>query len=242
MGTTGDYCAFTKAVEYLGDRWSLVIIRELTLHGTRGFNAIADAMPGISRSVLAARLKKLEDMELVARDRTAGRGVPGYQLTHAGRELRPVLYGLWQWSERFVPDDPAMAERDPDIVIRWLGDRVDPSSLPDRTVVLDLDISGTGPRRFWLVLERDAAPSICIEDPGLGEERYLYVEADVRGLYPIARGTRAWSAAISDGSVQVFGAPTLIEAMSTWFEPAATADTGPTPETAETEATTALAS
>lgn len=218
MGEKGDYCAFTKMVEHLGDRWSLVILRELTLHGTRGFNALADSMPGISRSVLAARLKKLEDMELIARDRSAGRGVPGYQLAHAGRELRPILYGLWQWSLRFVPEDPAMAERDPDIVIRWLGDRVDTPSLPDRTVVLDLDVSGTGTRRFWLVLERGVAPSICVEDPTLGEERYVYIEADVRALYPIARGMRGWAAAISDGSVQVYGAPQLVAAMPNWFD------------------------
>jgi hypothetical protein len=174
-------------------------------------------LPGISRSVLAARLKKLEDMELIARDRSAGRGVPGYQLTHAGRELRPVLCGFWQWSLRFLPEDPAMAERDPDIVIRWLVDRVDTSSLPDRTVVLDLDVSGTGTRRFWLVLERGVAPSICIEDPCLAGERYVFIEADVRALYPIARGMREWSAAISDESVQVFGAPQLVEALPNWF-------------------------
>lgn len=218
MGDKGDYCAFTKTVEHLGDRWSLVILRELTLHGTRGFNALADSVPGISRSVLAARLKKLQDLELVARDRSAGSGVPGYQLAHAGRELRPILYGLWQWSLRFVPEDPAMAERDPDIVIRWLGDRVDTSSLPDRTVVLDLNVSGTGARRFWLVLERGVAPSICIEDPFLAGERYVFIESDVRALYPIARGMRDWAVAISEGSVQVFGTPQLLEALPTWFK------------------------
>lgn len=110
-----------------------------------------------------------------------------------------------------------MAERDPDIVIRWLGDRVDTSSVPDRTVVLDLDVSGTGARRFWLVLERGVAPSICIEDPCLAGERYVFIEADVRALYPIARGLRDWSTAIAEGSVQLFGAPHLVEALPTWF-------------------------
>jgi DNA-binding HxlR family transcriptional regulator len=213
----GDYCAFTKAVEHLGDRWSLVILRELTIHGTRGFNALADGVPGISRSVLAARLRKLEDLELVTRDRSSRHGVPGYQLTHAGRELQPVLRGLWEWSLRFVPEDPAMAERDPDIVIRWLADRVDVSNVPDRPVVLDLYVRGTGARRFWLVLERGTRPSICIADPMLAGDRYLFVEADVRALYPIARQTRGWAAAIEDGSVQVFGAPELVEALPSWF-------------------------
>ena len=229
MGDNGDYCAFTKAVEHLGDRWSLVIVRELTLHGTRGFNALADSMPGISRSVLAARLKKLEDLGLITRDRSAGGGVPGYQLTHAGRELRPMLRALWEWSLRFVPEDPAMAERDPDIVLRWLADRVDVSKVPDRPVVVDLTVSGTGAGRGWLVLERGTAPSICIEDPSLSADRYVYVEADVRALYPIARRIRDWSAAIADGSVQVFGAPELVEALPSWFVAAPMASQPTTP-------------
>jgi DNA-binding HxlR family transcriptional regulator len=229
VAATGDYCAFTKAVEHLGDRWSLVILRELTIHGTRGFNDLADGMPGISRSVLAARLKKLEDLELITRDRSAGRGVPGYRLTHAARELQPILRGLWGWSLRFVPEDPAMAERDPDIVIRWLSDRIDSSAVPDRTVVMDLDVTGTGARRFWLVLEHGTPPSVCIEDPCLAGDRYVFVEADVRALYPIARGMRAWSEAIADGSVQVSGEPALVRALPTWFDPEAGSERGKQP-------------
>jgi len=45
----------------------------------------------------------------------------------------------------------------------------------------------------------------------------VYIEADVRALYPIARGMRDWSAAMLDGSVQVFGAPTLVQALPGWF-------------------------
>ncbi len=217
MGNKGDYCAYTKAVEHLGDRWSLVILRELTLHGTRGFNALAEGMPGISRSVLAARLRKLTDLELITRDRSTGRGVPGYRLTHAGRELEPVLRGLWQWSLRFLPENPAMAERDPDIVIPWLAERVDPWSLPDRAVVLDLEVTGTDAKRFWLVLERGSPASVCIEDPGLGGDRYVFVATDVQALYSIARGIGDWSAAISEGSVEAFGTPELVAALPTWF-------------------------
>ena len=217
VASTGDYCAFTKTVGHLGDRWSLVIIRELLIHGTCGFNALADGMPGISRSVLAARLRKLKDVGLIERERGARGGVPGYCLSYAGRQLQPVLHGLWSWSERFVPEDPAMAERDPDIVVKWLSQRVDRNAIPERRVVVDLDIGGTRVKRGWLVLERGVEPSICIEDPCLAGERYVFIEADVRALYPIARGMREWSAAISDESVQVFGAPQLVEALPNWF-------------------------
>jgi DNA-binding HxlR family transcriptional regulator len=218
VSSTGDYCAFSKAVEHLGDRWSLLIVRELFLDGTRGFNALVDGMPGVSRSVLAARLRKLEDLDLIMRDRSSGHGVPGYQLTFAGRELGPVLQGLRSWSDRFVPQDPAMVDRDPDNVLAWLSQRVDRHAAPDRAVVVDLSIQGTRAKRAWLVLERGVDPSICLEDPLLGESRYVFVEADVRTLYPLSRGLRDWSAAIADGSVQLFGEPTLIEAFPGWFQ------------------------
>jgi DNA-binding HxlR family transcriptional regulator len=218
VASTGDYCAFTKTVEHLGDRWSLVIIRELLIHGTCGFNALADGMPGISRSVLAARLRKLKDVGLIERERGARGGVPGYCLSYAGRQLQPVLHGLWSWSERFVPEDPAMAERDPDIVVKWLSQRVDRNAIPERRVVVDLDIEGTRVKRGWLVLERGVEPSICIEDPCLSGDRYVFVECDVHALYPIARGLRDWSEAIADGSIRLSGEPELIRALPTWFQ------------------------
>jgi len=221
MAGSSDYCSFTKAVEQLGDRWSMVIVRDLLLHGTMGFNAIAERLPGISRSVLASRLRKLELLGLIERDRSVAKGVPGYRLTHAGRELRPVLHGLWTWSERFVPQDPAMVERDPDILPAWLMGRLDRDRLPDRPVVLDLTVAGSGAERFWLVLVPGFDPSVCITDPQIDDGRYVYLEADVLSLYPVARGQRSMAAAVDDGSIRLFGEPDLVEALPTWFAPMA---------------------
>lgn len=217
MAANGDYCSFLKAVEHLGDRWSLVIIRDLQRFGTRGFNALADGLPGVSRSVLAARLRKLEELGLITRDLSSRRGVPGYCLTAAGRELEPVLDGLWHWSERWVPEDPAMAQRDPSILPVWLSRRIDGTVLPERRSVIELDIRDAPTERAWLVIERGSKPSICIEDPGLAEDRYVYVEADTNTLFPLARGLRGWSEAIADGSVLLFGDPDLVRALPTWF-------------------------
>jgi DNA-binding HxlR family transcriptional regulator len=217
MGKDGDYCSYTKAVEHLGDRWSLVILRELVLHGTSGFNAIAAGLPGISRSVLAARLRKLEELGLITRDRRSGAGVPGYCLTPAGHELQPIMRGLWTWSKRWVPEDPIWAERDPDVIIAWLSHRVDRTALPNGRTVIQLDVEGTNAKRGWLVLESTVEPAVCIEDPCLPVERYVYVEADAAALYPIARGLRAWTAAIADGSVRVFGEPELVRGLPSWF-------------------------
>ncbi|MEO8229845.1 MAG: winged helix-turn-helix transcriptional regulator, partial [Chloroflexota bacterium] len=165
----------------------------------------------------AARLRKLEELGLITRDLASRRGVPGYCLAAAGRELEPVLVGLWHWSERWVPEDPAMAQRDPSILPVWLSRRIDGTVLPERRSVIELNIRDVPTERSWLVIERGSKPSICIEDPGLAEDRYVFVEADAGALFPLARGIRDWSEAIADGSVLLFGDPELVRALPAWF-------------------------
>jgi DNA-binding HxlR family transcriptional regulator len=212
----GDYCSFTKAVEQLGDRWSLVIVREMLLHGDRGFTDLVTGVSGISRSVLAARLRKMRDLGLVESVRGPAHATR-YRLTPAGLELGPMLHHLRAWADRFLPEDPAMIERDPDIVIPWLARRVDVTDVPDRPVVLEIALSGGRRRQFWLVLERDVEPSVCITDPLMGADRYVFLESDVGSLSLVSRGLRDWSAAIGDGSVRLSGEPAMLDMLPTWF-------------------------
>jgi len=220
MSESGDYCSFEKAVEHLGDRWSLLIIRELAMQGPRGFNALADSLPGISRSVLVRRLRKLADFGLIAREASLGPRLAPYRLAPAGEQLVPTLQSLVQWADRWAPEDPAAAQHDPDVIGFWLTLRVHPRDLPDPPVVMVFTIDGPRSRQAWLVLQRGAAPSLCGEDPGLNPDRYVYVEADADDLYPISRGLRDWAAAITNRSVRLYGAPDLIRALPTWFLPA----------------------
>jgi DNA-binding HxlR family transcriptional regulator len=222
----GEYCTFTKAVEHLGDRWSLLIVRDLALQGPLGFNAIADGLPGISRSVLARRLRKLEALGLIARDPSGRTSIPPYCLAPAGERLRPVVMSLRLWAERWVPEDPAFAEHDPEVIVWWLIQRIDPAATPEGKTVLALNIAGLRAKRSWLVLERGLSPSVCEEDPRLPLERYVYVhaDADAAALLPLARGLGDWPGAIADGSVALAGEPEFMRTFPDWFrraEPAA---------------------
>ena len=220
MTPFGDYCAYTKAVHHLGDRWSLVIVRELAIHGRLGFNALAATMPGISRSVLARRLRKLQDLGLIARDDRGVERQPPYRLAPAGQHLVPTLLSLREWAERWVPADSTMAERDPDVIVWWLGHRVDPEAVPQIAMVLVFDIGAAPAGQTWLVVERDTDPSLCMEDPGMAPERYVYVEADADTLLPISRGERDWRSSIVDRSVRLFGEPDLVRVAPSLFRPA----------------------
>jgi DNA-binding HxlR family transcriptional regulator len=215
---TTEYCAFTKAVEHLGDRWSLLIVRELAQFGPQGFNTLATGLPGrVSRSVLATKLRKLEEIGLVARDPSAvGRSAP-YCLAPAGEQLVPTLMSLWGWAEHWVPEDASIAERDPAVILWWLRHRVDRSAAPAQQVAIEIDMREIRPERRWLLLARDAEPNLCLEDPLLGDERYVYVEAGAADLLPVARGQRSWAEAIASGSVTAYGPPVLVAAMPGWF-------------------------
>ena len=222
MGSSAktDYCAFTKAVEHLGDRWSFLIVRELAIFGKQGFNTLATGLPGhISRSVLAAKLRKLEELGLVAREPSAPSRSAPYCLTPAGEQLVPTLTSLWQWAEKWVPEDPAMAQRDPSIILWWLTHRVDVRATPERQVALEIAMRGNDADRCWLLLANGTEPTLCLEDPLIGQERYVYVEADAADLYPIARGSRSWTDAMGDGSVRIYGEPGLVTALPGWFLP-----------------------
>ncbi len=117
------YCSFTKAIEHLAERWSLLIVRELGATGPQGFNTLAGNLPGrISRSVLASRLRRLQDLGLVARSEGHA-----YCLTVSSEALMPTLWALRAWSESWLPEDPAMLEREPDVVLACLAQRVDRS-------------------------------------------------------------------------------------------------------------------
>jgi DNA-binding HxlR family transcriptional regulator len=219
------YCSFTKAIEHLGDRWSLLIVRELGMFGPQGFNGLVARLPGrISRSVLADRLRRLETLGLVSR-RDGPDPQPAYRLTAVGQGLMATLGSLRSWADTWLPDDPDMLERDPDIVLGWLAQRADPDRVPARPVVLELRLHHRFDRRYWLVLQRGVEPYGCLTDPLLDESRYVYVEASMPALLALARGRCAWSDTFGDGSVTAAGDPDLVNQLAGWFQP--TAEHGP---------------
>ena len=109
------YCSFTKAIEHLGDRWSLLIVRQLGVFGPLGFNELARSLPGrISRSVLIERLRRLETLGLVERrEGAADKRVREAVVTPQGQALidsideareRMATAILAEWNEEELDD------------------------------------------------------------------------------------------------------------------------------------------
>jgi DNA-binding HxlR family transcriptional regulator len=99
-------CPIADAVELIGDRWSLLVIREIGF-GVRRFTEI-QRNTGAPREMLTARLRKLEDSGVITRQQYRERPPRyDYTLTEAGQALLPVLGSLRQWGEKYAPSRPA---------------------------------------------------------------------------------------------------------------------------------------
>jgi len=213
MRSYGQYCPVAKGAQILGDRWTVLIVREMSF-GVHRFNELERCLPGISRSVLTQRLRHLEHIGIIERRASgAGRAVE-YHLTEAGLDLKPVLTALGEWAARWAFGDPDPRELDPDLLMRWISRHVANEQLPGRRVVAQFEFPVPRARRYWLVLEPDEA-SVCLHDPGFDTD--VFVTADTEALYGVYMGRRTLRSAMLEGLVRVEGPSNLVRAFPRWF-------------------------
>ncbi len=103
MRTYGQYCSVAKALDVIGDRWTLLIIRELVIRGACRYTDLRHGLPGIATNLLADRIRELEAAGLVRREEAPPPvATTLVHLTETGRELEPVLKALGWWGIRYM--------------------------------------------------------------------------------------------------------------------------------------------
>src|SRR3954447_1708394 len=115
------YCPMAHALDLVGDRWTLLVVREL-MHGPKRYTDLVDRLPGIGTNILAARLRDLETHGVVTR-RTLPPPAASkvYELTDYGRELRPAMRELALWGARSLGPP---TDRD-ELFEGWLSNAMD---------------------------------------------------------------------------------------------------------------------
>ena len=142
----GQWCPIAKAAEILGERWTLLVVRELLL-GPRRYTDLLEELPGITTNLLAKRLKELERAGLVARvEPEPGDPVRRWRLTEDGAALEPAIMELARWGGRRL-DRPRRGDR---VDLRWAMLSLKRRYLGGRSLVVEVD---AGERRFELALE-----------------------------------------------------------------------------------------
>jgi DNA-binding HxlR family transcriptional regulator len=172
MRSYDQYCSIARALDLVGDRWTLLIVRELLSRGPCRFTDLKTGLPGVATNLLSARLKELEQAGLVGReDAPPPVATALYRLTDDGAALEPVLASLGRWGLRYMtterPDDTFRAH--------WLAyapvllaTDAEPGH-PPATIQLSADgedaVVEIGDGRVTSRVGRTADPDLVLEGP-----------------------------------------------------------------------------
>src|SRR5947209_1432825 len=197
MKSYGQFCSFARSLDLLGERWTLLVVREL-LNGSTRFNDLRRGIPRVSRTMLSARLRELCDAGVVTR--SEGAGGPSYTLTRAGEGLAAVVRELGEWGQRWLPRTLPAEELDTDALLWDIRRRVRVEELPREPIVAVFELQGAQRRaRLRYLLLRQSEVSICSANQGFPEE--LRVRSSLRTLTAWWRGDISLSEARAEGLV-----------------------------------------
>jgi DNA-binding HxlR family transcriptional regulator len=193
----GDPCGLARALDAVGERWALLVIRELLL-GPKRFADLARGLPQMSQNVLSGRLRELEDAGLVGR-RVLGppASTRVYELTERGAALEPAILALAHWGSR----EPlrATAELSTDALVLALRSTFDPKPASGRDVRCDLRL---GDDRFAATIA-DGRFTITRGTPAGATD--VTITTDAPTLRGVVFGGRALSDARAAGDLRVDG-------------------------------------
>jgi DNA-binding HxlR family transcriptional regulator len=214
----GQFCPVAKAAEIFAERWTPLVLRELVC-GSRRFSDLRRGVPLMSRTLLAQRLRQLEDAGIVrSTAKLKGRGRE-YFLTPAGEELRPLIEGLGEWGQRWARSQINADDLDPGLLMWDIHRRLNVERLPARRVVVLFDFRGVPKawrtvRSFWLILQRSQI-DLCLKDPGFAVD--LVVDADLAALTKVWMGDVRLVDAMRSRLFRLEGPTVLVRAFPAWL-------------------------
>lgn len=209
----GQFCPLAKAMEVLDERWTMLVIRELT-QGSRHFNELRRGVPRMSPTLLSKRLAMLVRAGVVQRWNDGGR--VSYELTEAGWELEPIVQALGAWGVRWVPQ-LGDADLDPQLLLWDVHRNLDLAAMPPGRTVLHFDFPDCPRhvRRWWIVVTPDEV-DVCDQDPGF--EVTLTLRGSLRTLVAVWRGDMSWQQAMSSGGLELDGSSQARRAVTRWLK------------------------
>ena len=197
------FCALATALDHVGDRWTLLVVREL-LPGPRRYSDMRQGLPGIASNLLAARLHSLEADGVVARRRLPPPAASTvYELTDIGHELEPALLALMRWGSRWMtrPADGAV------IRVSWfalaLKALLDPGDLSGIAAEVELRTHDE------VIHLRVSDGTIDVESSPVPDPD-ARITADAATLFRLGSGTATVAAEVAAGHALVDGGPDAV--------------------------------
>lgn len=213
MNQSGSLCPAIKAADVIGDKWTLLILRELFLGNAR-YAEFQRALPRISPTILSKRLKQLEQDGLVIRKAAGGKSRE-YRLTPCGREVAPIIDHLSRWGLRWARRQ--IQDEDLDVsAFMWDYHRtLKTEELPDGETVFNVQFPDLDSHNEWWLIARPQKVDLCTDDPGM--EPDIWLSHTLTAAAAIWMGDIDVKSAIKAGDVTLSGPTQITRAVDHWF-------------------------
>ncbi len=210
----GQFCPVAKATELLGERWMLLILRELFL-GSHRYSEFQHGLSRISPSLLAKRLKQLEQAGIIVRKTRLGARGSDYYLTPAGKELEPLIEQLAVWGMRWARGQLRDDELDVEFLMWDIQRRLQIDRLPDGNTIICFIFDDLERYRNWWLVVRGGQVDLCTENPGLDVD--LYISSSMRDLVSVWEGDVPIKTALRKKLLRTQGSRQLASTLPQWL-------------------------
>ena len=215
MKSYGQFCPVAKAAELFCERWTALILRDMSVGSTR-FSEIQRGVPLMSPTLLSRRLKQLEAEDIIERrPAVKGRGST-YHLTASGAEFVPLVEALGVWGQRWSRRELAAGEMDLGLLIWGLERSVDATAFGRQRSVVHIRFTDQPPgKALWWFLNRDGGCELCVSDPGF--EVDLYLACTLADMIYIYRGDLPLARAIATDRLESIGSAAARKRLADWL-------------------------
>lgn len=210
------FCPIAKAMEVVGEKWTLLIVRELLMGASR-FSEMQRGLPTLSPALLTKRLTDMEQSGLVVRKRITGQRGYEYFPTNACKELMPVIEAIGGWGMQWAREQMTESDFDPGLLMLYLERSINPDKLIGNETIIRFDFSDVQDHPHWWIVVDGQKVSVCVTDPG--KEVDIYFNVCVRVMCEIWMGELSYKRAMNDGKLQLIGPKALIRNINDWLVP-----------------------
>ena len=214
MHRYGQYCPIAKALEQLGEKWTLLIVRDL-LHGPARFSDLRRGLPKVSSALLTKRLKQLEAAGIVRREPAPDAMGTAYALTPAGTAAAPIVDQLGMWGMRWADWQCEADASDGYVLMEDFRRKLDTGSLGVERCALQVRLRHQGAVQAWWFLISPVGADLCDTDPG--HEIDLYLESELKPLVDLWFGRRSMTSLRNEKLLRVMGRPALVRLLNRWL-------------------------
>jgi len=223
----GQFCPIAKATEILGEKWTILIVRELIMGGRR-FNELQRGLSLISPTLLSKRLDSLAQHGLVLKKKIPGQKGYEYFPTESCRELLPIIRSMGEWGMRWARSNLSEDDYDVELLMLYLKRSIVPEKLVGNETVIRFKFTDIDEfPDWWLVVTGDKL-DLCVNDPGKDVD--VYFTSSVKTMADIWMGENSYRKAMGAGTLTVVGNKALTRNITSWMANSIFADLPPANE------------